>query len=195
MPSLGGFDPALATALILALNGVVPMPRAAVCIPAGAALGWAAVGPAMLGTAVGSALGFGLARFALRGTVERLASRHSAVTAVMRAIDQEGWRCLALLRFGSPVPGPAINAACGVTRMGFGTFMAIGLAAVLPQTLLFVYLGVAGARALAHPSLLSLDTLTALAGLALTLLAFRRIRAAARRQSARIVADGGVSAG
>ena len=186
MASIAGFDPALATVALLALNGVVPLPRAAVCIPAGAALGWMAIGPAMVGTTFGFALGFALARFALRRPVERHAFRRPALAAVMRALDQEGWHVLALLRFASPVPGPVINAACGVTRMGFGTFLVVGLMAVLPQTLLYVYLGLAGRSALASPSVFSLDALTAIVGIVLAIVALWRIRVAVKRHTARL---------
>ena len=188
MPSPGELGPELATILLLTLNGIVPLPRAVVCIPAGAALGWAAIGPTLLGTAIGFALGFGIARFALREIVARRIDRHPRLSAVMRAVDEEGWRLLALLRLGSPVPGPLINLACGVTRMGFGPFLVTGLLAVVPQTLLYIYLGHAGRQALASSSLFSLDTLMAPVGLALTLVALWRIALVTKRQTARMMA-------
>lgn len=116
-------DPALAEAAavtgLLTLGGVVLVPRAVVCVGAGAALGWAALGPVMLGSAFGAAL-------------------------------------------------------------GFGAYLLTTLLGVLPQSALFVYLGLAGGEALTSRAPLSLNTLVGIAGVALTVLALWRVKAAVK---------------
>ena len=190
MPAI---DPALAEALavtgLLTLGGVVPVPRAVVCVGAGAVLGWAALLPAMLGSGLGATLGFLLARFFLAGAIRRVVARRPRVGSVMRAIEAEGWRVLGLLRLASPVPGPAINFACGISRMGFGDYIGTTLAGVLPQTLLFIHLGRIGSEALASRSPWSLNGLTAMLGILLTAVALWRLKVAAKRQSARMLAE------
>ena len=186
-------DPALAESLtvtgLLTLGGLVLVPRAVVCVGAGAVLGWAALLPSMVGSALGATLGFLLARFVLAGVLRRFVARRPKVESVLRAIEAEGWRVLGLLRLASPVPGPAINFACGVSRMGFAEYIATTLLGVLPQTLLFVYLGRAGSEALASHSPWSLNSLTAALGIGLTIVALWRLKVAAKRQSARMLAE------
>lgn len=180
-------DRALAEVLtvigLLTLGGVVPVPRPVVCIGAGAMLGWSALVPAMIGSAFGATLGFALARHVLAGPIGRFVARKPRAEAVLRAIEGEGWRVLGLLRLGSPVPGPVIAFACGVSRMGFGEYSVISLVGVLPQTLLFVYLGRTGGAALADPS--GAGGATAAVGVALTAVALWRLKGAAGRHAAR----------
>ncbi|WP_237477655.1 TVP38/TMEM64 family protein [Lichenibacterium dinghuense] len=187
-------DPALAEFLtvtgLLTLGGLVLVPRAVVCVGAGAVLGWAAVLPSLLGTALGTTLGFLLARFVLAGVIRRFVARRPKVGSVLRAVESEGWRVLGLLRLASPVPGPAINFACGVSRMGYAEYILTTVIGVLPQTVLFVYLGRTGSEALASRSPWSLNGLTAAVGIALTIVALWRLKLAAARQSARMLADG-----
>lgn len=186
-------DPALAEALtvlgLLTLGGVVLVPRAVVCVAAGATLGWAALPPALAGTALGATLGFLVARFALGGVIARFVARRPRVASAMRAIEVEGWRVILLLRLASPVPGPVINFACGASPVGFGPYLAATLLGVLPQTALFIHLGRTGSAALADRSVLSLNGLTAALGIALTVAALWRLKAAARQQSARMILD------
>lgn len=195
MPAINpAFAEFLTVTGLLTLGGLVLVPRAVVCVGAGAVLGWAALLPSLLGSALGATLGFLLARFVLAGLIRRFVARRPKVEVVLRAVEAEGWRVLGLLRLASPVPGPAINFACGVSRMGFGEYIVTTLVGVLPQTLLFVYLGRTGSEALASRSPWSLSTLTAAIGIALTVVALWRLKVAAKRQSARLLAEPGVPA-
>jgi uncharacterized membrane protein YdjX (TVP38/TMEM64 family) len=101
---------------------------------------------------------------------------------------------LGLLRLGSPVPGPVINFACGVSRLPFGLYIVTSVVCILPQTVLFVYLGRTGSEALASRALWSLNSLTAAIGVVLTIVALWRLKVAAKRQSARMLAEAEVSA-
>lgn len=186
-------DPALAVALTvvgsLTLGGIVLVPRAVVCTWAGATLGWAALVPTMLGSAMGATLGFLLARFVLGGVIRRFAARRPRVEAALRAVEVEGWRVLGPLRLGSPVPGPAINFACGLSRMGIVEYLVTSVVCILPQTVLFIYLGRTGGEVIANHSLFSPNGLTGVLGIVLTLVALWRLKAAAKRQSARMLAE------
>lgn len=186
---------ALAVAGLLTLGGVVILPRAVVCVGAGAVLGWSGVVPSLIGSGLGATLGFLLARHLFAGLIGGFVARRPKVAAVLRALEAEGWRVLGPLRLASPVPGPAINFACGLSRMGYRAYIVTTLVGVVPQTLLFVHLGRTGRRALAGPSLLSPDGLVAAAGLVLTGLALWRLAVAARRHSARLLAEAEEPAG
>ena len=180
---------ALAVTGLLTLGGVVVLPRAVVCVGAGAVLGWGGVIPSLLGSGLGATLGFLLARHLFARMIGGAVARRPRVAAVLRALEAEGWRVLGPLRLASPVPGPAINFACGLSGMGYGIYILTTLVGVVPQTLLFVHLGRTGRQALASPSLLSPDTGVAAAGLVLTALALWRLAVAAKRHAARVLAE------
>ncbi len=181
----------LLTIALLMLGGVAPVPRGVVCIGAGAVLGWASFGPAMVGNVLGAAVGFFLGRFVLQNAIQRFVQRRPKLSVFMRAVDLEGWRLVALLRLASPFPGPLLNFASGVSRIGFATFLLASTVGVVPQTLLFIYTGWAGSEALTGHSLWSPNTLILVAGLAVTLYAFFRLKAAVRSgMESMLAADG-----
>ena len=180
---------ALTVVGLLALGGIVILPRAVVCVGAGAVLGWPGILPSLLGSGLGATAGFLLARFVLGGVMRRFVARRPKVALVLRALEAEGWRVLGPLRLASPVPGPAINFACGISRMRYRAYIVTTLVCVLPQTVLFVSLGRTGSQALAGGTLWSVHGLTAVVGLVLTAAALWRLATAAKRQSARMLAE------
>ena len=180
---------ALTVAGLLTLGGVVILPRAVVCVGAGAVLGWPGILPSLLGSGLGATLGFLLARFVFGGVARRFVARRPKVALVLTALESEGWRVLGPLRLASPVPGPAINFACGISRMGYAEYLGTTLVCVVPQTVLFIQLGRTGSQAFASRSPWSLDGLVLAAGLVLTALALWRLGVAAKRQSARLLAE------
>ena len=60
------------------------------------------------------------------------------------AVDEEGWRIVALLRFASPTPSSVQNYVFGVTRIGFWPYTLASIVFVIPQTVFYVYLGSVG---------------------------------------------------
>ena len=64
--------------------------------------------------------------------------------AIADAVDEEGWRIVALLRFASPTPSSVQNYVFGVTRIGFWPYTLASLVFVIPQTVFYVYLGSVG---------------------------------------------------
>jgi uncharacterized membrane protein YdjX (TVP38/TMEM64 family) len=91
-----------------------------------------------------AALAFLIARYFARGSVERLARRDPRFEAIDRAIGKEGWKVVALLRLSPLVPFSLSNYLYGLTSVKFGTYVATSWAAMLPATVLYVYLGAAG---------------------------------------------------
>ena len=68
--------------------------------------------------------------------------------ALVETIDEEGWRLVGLLRLASLIPGTATNYLLGVTRIGLWSYATATLVGLLPQIVLFVYIGAAGQMAL-----------------------------------------------
>jgi uncharacterized membrane protein YdjX (TVP38/TMEM64 family) len=104
--------------------------------------------------------------------------------ALMNAVNAEGWRIVGLTRIASPIPSTLANALFGLTRIGLLPFSWATFVFIIPQTLLYVYLGSVGKVALVDQSEsglhLGIMAASALAFLAVVLLISRRMRASLR---------------
>ena len=106
-------------------------------------LGWGIVVVSVAST-LAAALAFVIARYLARGAVERLARKSPKFAAIDRAIGKEGWKVVALLRLSPLVPFSLSNYLYGLTSVRLGPYVATSWAAMLPATVLYVYLGAAG---------------------------------------------------
>ncbi len=181
---VGGFGMAgpVVYGLAYVLGVVLFIPGAPLTIGAGVAFGLG-VGTLLVSAAstTGAALAFLLARYLLRGRVERWVSGHERLAAVDRAVEHQGWRVVALTRLSPAFPFNLQNYAYGLT--------------MLPGTLLYVSLGVAGVElASAATGAASWGTTTLrVLGLAATVTVVVLITAAARRELKAIEAEVGPS--
>jgi uncharacterized membrane protein YdjX (TVP38/TMEM64 family) len=166
-------DGALAWTIIttlLVLSGLIFVPRPAICTLAGLTFGIAAFPLALLATAVGSFVGFVLARYFFRDWFQRMIERRPKAKLVADAIDSEGWQLLFLLRLASPIPGPVSNYAFGLSSMRLWQFMAVTLVGLAPQVFAFVYLGAIGQVALDDRSVSSTRLWFGIAGFVVLIL-------------------------
>ena len=106
-------------------------------------LGWGVVLVSIASTTA-AALAFLIARYFARDAVERMAKKDARFEAIDRAIGKEGWKVVALLRLSPLVPYSLSNYLYGLTSVKFGSYVATSWAAMLPATVLYVYLGAAG---------------------------------------------------
>ena len=145
-----GWTPAGLTALILAfiLGGLVPVPRTAMVLAAGLVFGMPAVPLIVLSSTAGSVLAFQLGRTLARKPARRWLARQRFTSALLRAVDLEGWRIVALLRFYGPVPTTVQNYAFALTRIGLWPFTLTTLVFSVPQTAVYCYLGSIGQQAM-----------------------------------------------
>jgi uncharacterized membrane protein YdjX (TVP38/TMEM64 family) len=81
--------------------------------------------------------------------VKELAREHPRFDAVDRAIEEGGWRVVFLLRLSPAIPFSASNYLYGLTPVRFWPYLVASWVAMLPATLLYVYLGHAGSAGLA----------------------------------------------
>ena len=147
--SLSGF---VILAAIFALGAIVFVPRTLMCVAAGMAYGLSAVPVSLIGSTIGAVLGFWLARYLFRAPLERAARERPKWRALLRAVDDEGWRIVGLLRLGAPLPATLQNFLFGLTRIGLLPYVLATLLGNLPQTVLYVYLGAVGKLTLSGPS-------------------------------------------
>jgi uncharacterized membrane protein YdjX (TVP38/TMEM64 family) len=68
---------------------------------------------------IAAALGFLIARYFARASVERLAKKDARFEAIDRAIGKEGWKVVALLRLSPLIPFSLSNYLYGLTSVKF----------------------------------------------------------------------------
>ena len=91
-----------------------------------------------------AALAFLIARHAARHRVERLAREHPAFGAIDRAIARGGWKVVVLLRLSPLIPFSISNYVYGLTAVRPVPYVLASWMAMIPATILYVWLGAAG---------------------------------------------------
>ena len=146
---VSGFGAAapLVYGLAYVLATVFFVPGSALTIGAGVAFGllWGTVLVSVAST-VGAALCFLLARYFLRARVESWVEGHEKFVMVDRAVARKDWKIVALTRLSPVFPFNLQNYAYGLTGVGFRGYVLASWIAMLPGTLLYVYLGAAGVQ-------------------------------------------------
>jgi uncharacterized membrane protein YdjX (TVP38/TMEM64 family) len=130
---------------LYALAVVALVPASPLTVAAGALFG-PVVGVVVvsLASTTGAALAFLVARYLARDAVLRWVRRHPRYHAIDRAIGEGGWRVVALLRLSPLVPFNLQNYLYGLTAIRFWPCVLTSWAAMLPGTVVYVYLGHAG---------------------------------------------------
>jgi uncharacterized membrane protein YdjX (TVP38/TMEM64 family) len=134
----------VAVTLVFAVAAFVFVPRTFLTLAVGGLYGLAVMPLIVIGATAGSALAFLLARYFVAEHVQRWIDRHPSLRVIANAVDAEGWRIVALLRFASPTPSSVQNYLFGVTRIGFWPYALASLVFTIPQTVFYVYLGSVG---------------------------------------------------
>lgn len=96
-----------------------------------------------------AALAFLIARYVARGWVESLAKRNEKFRAIDQAIREKGWKVVALLRLSPLVPFSISNYLYGLTPVKLGPYVLASWIAMMPATVLYVWIGAAGKAAAA----------------------------------------------
>jgi uncharacterized membrane protein YdjX (TVP38/TMEM64 family) len=109
-------------------------------------LGWGVVIVSLASTSA-AALGFLIARYVARSRVEKLARGNAKFQAIDRAIGENGWKVVGLLRLSPLIPFSISNYLYGLTAVRFLPFLLASWVGMLPATFLYVYLGAAGKTA------------------------------------------------
>ena len=173
--------------LIFFAASFVLVPRTFLCLGAGVSFGLAAVPVILPSTMLGGILAFLSARYFFSERVQAYVDARPRLRRFATAVDEEGWRIVALLRFASPVPNAVQNYLFGLTRIGFVPFAVTTFIFSIPQVVLYVYLGSAGRAVLLDESLSTLNRVMLGAGLVSILVAafliIRRVRFDADRRS------------
>ena len=99
---------------------------------------------ALAGAIIGSTLAFLCGRYLVRKRVEAATKGNKKFAAIDKAIGDQGWKIVGLLRLSPIVPFNLSNYFYGVTAVGFWPYVLASAVGMLPGTLLYAYLGAAG---------------------------------------------------
>lgn len=131
--------------LVYAVAAVLLIPASILTLGAGFAfglpLGMLAVS---IASTLGAALSFLVSRYVARDKVQKKFGQNEKFAAVDKAISNQGWKIVALLRLSPVFPYNALNYILGLTGIKFLHYVAASWAGMLPGTLLYVYIGSLG---------------------------------------------------
>jgi uncharacterized membrane protein YdjX (TVP38/TMEM64 family) len=178
-----------AAAIVLAQMFIAPLSPMAVGagLIFGLGRGWVAI---TLGTGIGAAINFLIARYVARGAISRRLAGHEKFRLIDAAIGREGWKIVALLRF-VPMPFGLANHAYGLTAISFWPYLFATVFAIIPANALLVWLGATAHAGLAavtgterprHPA----EYVLLAVGIVAALLALRHITKLARAAVAQV---------
>ena len=172
---------ALALGLFFAAVGLVVLPRTPLIVAAGATFGLAAAPIILVGGTLGSTVAFLLSRSIASGRFQQWLERHPSLQAVAHAVDLEGWKIVALLRLGVPIPNAATNYMLGLTRIDFFGYVVATMIFSIPQTVLFCFICSAGRATLLDGSRALSSLVSIVLAVALITLISWRVRRVLRK--------------
>ena len=145
---------AIALGLFFVAAALVVFPRTLLIVSAGATFGLAAAPIILMGATVGGSIAFLLSRYVASAWFRRKLNQRPMLRAIAQAVDDEGWRIVALVRLGAPVPSTLQGYAFGLTKIGFLPYVVATFVFSAPQVFLFTLLGSTGRASIINdPSL------------------------------------------
>jgi uncharacterized membrane protein YdjX (TVP38/TMEM64 family) len=128
---------------------------------------------------LGACAAFLISRYLARGRVRAWLAGRPRYQAVDRAIGEEGWKVVVLLRLSPLVPYNLMNYFCGMTRISCTSYVMATFVGTIPVTAMYVYLGFVG-QAVAGGSMAWPQWVLLVVGLAataaVTVLVTRKVR-------------------
>lgn len=138
---LGMWGPVV-LAVIYVVATILFVPGTILTLAAGAIFGLA-IGTATVsvGSTLGASFAFLIARYGAREKVAKMAQHNRHFGAIDRAIEEGGWKIVALLRLSPAIPFNVQNYLYGLTPVAFWPYAIASWIAMLPGTFLYVYIG------------------------------------------------------
>ena len=141
---------AAALCLIFLLTAFVVFPRTLLIVAAGVTFGVAAAPIILISGTIGGILAFCSSRYIASNWFRRKLETRPTLKIVAQAVDDEGWRIIALTRLGAPVPSALQNYLFGLTKIDIVSYSIATFVFSAPQVFLFSFLGATGRASLLH---------------------------------------------
>jgi uncharacterized membrane protein YdjX (TVP38/TMEM64 family) len=130
--------------LILIIVTFLPAPDWPLPIAAGYVYGFWAFPLTYASIAFASVLAFLAARYLLRDKIRSLLSRRPKYRKLDKAVADDGWQVVVLMRLSPIVPFNLQNYALGVTAISFPQYLTATLIGIAPGIAIYVYFGIFG---------------------------------------------------
>lgn len=134
----------IAFGLIYVMGTLLLGPGSVMSIAAGLAFGLWGIPLVLVSATTGAGIAFLIARYLAHERVTAALEGHPKFKAVGKAIEEEGWKVVLLVRLSPQIPFAITNYFFGVTHVGFWPFVMASAAGVAPATFIFVNLGAMG---------------------------------------------------
>jgi len=134
----------VAFVVIYVIVTVVLGPASALSLTAGLAYGVWGFPLVVFSATLAAAVAFVLGRYVARDRVTRLINRDPRLSSLNKAISDEGWRVVGLMRLSPLIPYGVQNYLFSVTQISFVPFVLATLVGIMPATALYVYIGSLG---------------------------------------------------
>jgi uncharacterized membrane protein YdjX (TVP38/TMEM64 family) len=134
----------IAFVLIYVVATLLLAPGSVMSIAAGVAFGLWGLPLVLVSATTGAGVAFLIARYLVHDRVTAALEDHPKFKAVGKAIDEEGWKVVGLVRLSPQIPFAMTNYFFGVTNVGFWPFVLTTAVGVAPATLIYVNLGAMG---------------------------------------------------
>ncbi|HSF48112.1 MAG TPA: VTT domain-containing protein [Burkholderiales bacterium] len=132
-------------ALIYVVGTLLLAPGSLLTIAAGLAFGLGGGFPViMVGATIGAAAAFLVARYLVRERIQGMIEKRPKLQAVDKAVAEDGWKIVLLMRLTPIVPFNIQNYFFGLTRVDFGHYVIATAVGIIPGTLLYLYIGAIG---------------------------------------------------
>lgn len=174
---------ALLLVCVFIVSGFIYLPRILLCLAVGAIFGPIAIPIILPSVTIGAVFAFLIARHLIAAHVQRWIDGRPQVRAIADTFDSEGWRLVALMRLGGPLPSIAQNYLFGVSRIRLWPYTIATFVFCSPLISLYISIGAAGRMTLDDSSSVYSRPLAGLGALCLvvvTLLIWRRAMVAVR---------------
>ncbi len=93
---------------------------------------------------LGASAAFLISRYFARERIQGWLAQRPRYSAVDKAVGEEGWKVVILLRLSPLVPYTLMNYFCGMTQVSFLAYVVATFFGSIPVTAMYVYLGLVG---------------------------------------------------
>jgi uncharacterized membrane protein YdjX (TVP38/TMEM64 family) len=90
---------------------------------------------------IGATAAFLIARYLARSWVERKIADNPKLTAIDKAVGQQGWKIVLLTRLSPAFPFNLLNYFFGITKVNLRDYFFASWIGMLPGTIMYIYIG------------------------------------------------------
>lgn len=134
----------VAYGLIYIIATLLLVPCAFLTFAAGMAYGFWGLPIVLFSAMIGSSLAFFISRHFVKNRVDEYMARRPQTQALKKAIENEGWKFMLLMRVSPFLPFNLNNYFLGTVQVGFPTYFWVTILGLLPGTTIYVFLGTLG---------------------------------------------------